>query len=68
MKVGDIITFTDTATNGQVKTVTLTQAMKDAGKASTTFTSPGDGNTLTVKATITDGVDVSAIANFIQFY
>ena len=54
--VGDIITFTDTATNGQVKTVTLTQAMKDAGKASTTFTSPGDGNTLTVKATITDGV------------
>ncbi|ALK89388.1 Ig-like domain-containing protein [Limnohabitans sp. 63ED37-2] len=53
--VGDTVTFTDTGT-GTVKTVTLTQAMKDAGKASTTFTSPGDGATFNVKASLTDGV------------
>ncbi|OYU29618.1 MAG: hypothetical protein CFE39_17760, partial [Comamonadaceae bacterium PBBC2] len=52
--VGDIVTITDTATGGAVKTITLTQAMVDAGKVTTTFTSAGDGSTFTVKANIKD--------------
>ncbi|OYU29654.1 MAG: hypothetical protein CFE39_17560, partial [Comamonadaceae bacterium PBBC2] len=52
--VGDIVTITDTATGGVVKTITLTQAMVDAGKVSTSFTSAGDGSTFNVKATIQD--------------
>ncbi len=52
VNVGDVITFTDTATGGAVKTVTLDANMVAAGKATATFTSPGDGNNFNVKANL----------------
>ena len=62
--VGDVITFTDTATGGAVKTVTLDAAAITAGKVSTSFTSPGDGGTFSVKATIADTLgNTSPVAN-----
>ncbi|OYU30130.1 MAG: hypothetical protein CFE39_15070, partial [Comamonadaceae bacterium PBBC2] len=56
VSVGDIVTITNTATGGEVKVVTLDAAMVEAGKVTTTFTSPGDGNNFTVKASIKDAV------------
>ncbi|MDP4734267.1 MAG: Ig-like domain-containing protein, partial [Limnohabitans sp.] len=50
--VGDVVTITDTATGGVVKTITLDPAMIAAGKVTTTFASPGDSATFNVKATL----------------
>ena len=52
VSVGDLLTLT--ASDGSTQTIALTQAMVTAGKASTSFDNPGDGNTFTVKATLQD--------------
>jgi len=49
--VGDVVTFNNGSTSTQV---TLTQADINNGFASTTFTKPAEGATLTVNAKITD--------------
>jgi VCBS repeat-containing protein len=48
--VGDKVVFTDSGSSAVVKTVVLTQAMIDAGVATTEFAKPAEGATLTVSA------------------
>ena len=54
VSVGDVITFTPSV--GAVSTVTLTQAIIDAGQASTTFASISSG-TFSVSAVMSDSVN-----------
>ena len=62
--VGDVVTITETATGGVVKTITLDATMIAAGKVTTTFASPGDANTFTVKATLTNAAgNTTPVAN-----